>query len=380
MRPDNDLPKTENEDYGLFEEYRHQNDPDKRERSYAWHTAIGLQAVDGLKTSDYLKETAVKNIEGEITLDEAQTLIESYYKTDRKTKEPRTEEADKVSSRMTRIIAEKGFTFSSAQILSIHRRLFDGIYKHAGKIRDYNITKQEWVLDGDTVTYGGATELRAALEYDLSQEREFDYTGLSMDEIIRHLARFISRLWQIHIFGEGNTRTTAVFFIKYLQSLGFDVTNDIFAKNAWYFRNAMVRANYNNLQKGVHETTEYLELFLRNLLLGEENVLQNRTMHISGNLQKQYIEPQKQYIGDEKQYIDKMAAAGLTKKTAMNAMKLFSAFGFETIFSRSDVTPILEITTTPASALLKKLADCGITEAVSGLGKGKYRFNPWYFK
>ena len=213
-----------------FEEYQRESDPSKRERSYAWHTAIGLQAVDGLETSDYLKETAVKNIEGEITLGEAQALIESYYKTDRKKEEPRTEEADKVSSRIAGIIAEKGFTFSVAQYLSIHHRLFEGIYKHAGKIRDYNITKKEWVLDGDTVTYGGATELRATLEYDISQEKAFDYSGLSMDEVIRHLARFISRLWQIHVFGEGNTRTTAVFFIKYLQSLGFNVTNGIFAK------------------------------------------------------------------------------------------------------------------------------------------------------
>jgi len=363
-----------------FEEYQRESDPTKRERSYAWHTAIGLQAVDGLETSAYLKETAVKNIEGEITISEAQALIESYYKTDRKKDEPRTEEADKVSSRITAIIAEKGFTFSVAQYLSIHQRLFEGIYKHAGKIRDYNITKQEWVLDGDTVMYGGAAELRATLEYDISQEKSFVYDGLSMDEIIRHLASFISRLWQIHVFGEGNTRTTAVFFIKYLQSLGFDVTNDIFAKNSWYFRNAMVRANYNNLQKGIHETTEYLELFLRNLLLGEDNPLQNRTMHVSNTLKKQYIEPQKQYIGDEKQYIDKMIDAGLTRKTATNTMKLFSVFGFDKLFSRSDVAPILDITATPASTLLKKLAVLGITESVSGLGKGKYRFNPKFFK
>ena len=144
-----------------FEEYSHEADPSKLERSYAWHTAIGLQAVDGLKTSDYLKKTAIRNIEGEISLDEAQTLIESYYKADRRKEEPRTEEADKVSSRITKIIAEKGFTFSVAQYLSIHQQLFKGIYKNAGKIRDYNITKKEWVLDGDTVMYGSATELRA---------------------------------------------------------------------------------------------------------------------------------------------------------------------------------------------------------------------------
>ena len=362
-----------------FNEYSRVSDPTKRERSYAWHTAIGLQAVDGLETSDYLKNLAVKNIEGEITIEEVQALIESYYKTDRKNEDTRTEEADTVSMRITPIINEKGFTFSVAQYLSIHKRLFEGIYKQAGEIRDYNITKQEWVLDGDTVTYGGASELRATLEYDMSQEKAFDYTGISMDEIIKHFAVFISRLWQIHVFGEGNTRTTAVFFIKYLNSLGFNVTNDIFAENAWYFRNALVRANYTNLKKGVHETTEYLELFLRNLLLGEKNPLKNRTLHISCAA-KQFIEPQKQYIGDKKQYIDKLLSSGLTQKTATHAVKLFNEFGFESFFSRSDVVDIVGITVTPASALLKKLADLSITEAVSGMGKGKYRFNPDFFK
>lgn len=359
-----------------FEEYQHESNPSKRERSYAWHTAIGLQAVDGLETSEYLKETAVKNIEGEITLSEAQALIESYYKTDRKKEEPRTEEADKVSSRITGIIAEKGFTFSVAQYLSIHHRLFEGIYKHAGTIRDYNITKQEWVLDGDTVTYGGATELRATLEYDISQEKAFDYSGLSMDEVIRHLARFISRLWQIHVFGEGNTRTTAVFFIKYLQSLGFNVTNDIFARNAWYFRNAMVRANYNNLQKSVHETTEYLELFLRNLLLGEDNPLQNRAMHISGIIAKPDIQREKPDIEGQKPDIQKLLASRLSKKTASNAIELYNKFGIQTVFGRTEVIDVLGLSPSAASDLLKKLVSVGITESVSGLGKGKYRFFP----
>ena len=369
-----------------FEEYQRESDPSKRERSYAWHTAIGLQAVDGLETSDYLKETAVKNIEGEITLGEAQALIESYYKTDRKKEEPRTEEADKVSSRIAGIIAEKGFTFSVAQYLSIHHRLFEGIYKHAGKIRDYNITKKEWVLDGDTVTYGGATELRATLEYDISQEKAFDYSGLSMDEVIRHLARFISRLWQIHVFGEGNTRTTAVFFIKYLQSLGFNVTNGIFAKNAWYFRNAMVRANYNNLQKGVHETTEYLELFLKNLLLGEKNRLQNRTMHISGAL-KQDSEPVKQDFkvvkqdsAEIKQDFDKLTSAGISVRSTNNIIKLIKNFGYDIPFGRMDIARELEITKSPASEILNKLLSIEAIVSVIGAGKGKYKFNQNFFK
>lgn len=270
----------------IFEEYLREKEPQKKEKGYAWHTAIGLQAVDGLETSEYLLDTAQKNIEGEITFEEAGRLIHSYYKENVKhTDNNRTEEADKVSVRIAQLLSEKSFVLSPAQYVSIHARLFEGVYKHAGKIRDYNITKAEWVLDGDTVMYGGALDLRATLDYDISQEREFSYKDLSIEQVIKHLAKFVSRLWQIHIFSEGNTRATAVFFIKYLRTLGFDVTNDIFAQNAWYFRNALVRANYNNIQKGVHETTEFLELFLRNLILGENNELKNRNMHISCTLE-----------------------------------------------------------------------------------------------
>lgn len=271
-----------------FKEYLIESEPDKRNKGYAWHTAIGLQAVDGLTTSQYLLETAIKNIEGDISLDDAQELLNSYYIANPTTdSSDRTEEADKVSIRIARILSENAFSFTPNEYISIHKKLFNGIYKHAGKIRDYNITKKEWVLDGATVIYGSASELKATLEYDFSVEKDFSYKNMSLNEIIHHLAVFVSRLWQIHIFGEGNTRTTAVFFIKYLRSLGFNATNDIFAENAWYFRNSLVRANYNDLKNGIHETTEYLELFLRNLLLDEKNELHNRTMHISGILNQE---------------------------------------------------------------------------------------------
>ena len=264
----------------IFEEYSKEKEPAKYYKSYAWKTAIGLQQVDGLEPSEYLIKTAEQNINGDISFDDAHALISSYYKTS-KTKADRTEEADKVSVRIAQIISENSFVFSPVELMTIHKRLFEGIYSHAGRLRDYNITKDEWVLDGDTVTYGNAFNLRETLEYDFGVEKNFNYNGLSTEQIISHIARFISNLWQIHIFGEGNTRTTAVFLIKYLGKLGFNVTNDIFAENSWYFRNALVRANYNNRAKGVFETTKYLELFLRNLLLGEDNVLSNREMHVN---------------------------------------------------------------------------------------------------
>ncbi len=364
-----------------FKEYLRESEPDKAHKGYAWSIAIGLQAVDGLKPSKYLIDTAIKNIEGKITMKEAQNLIDSYYEERpvHLSDDERTEEADKVSLRIAEILSETAFSFSPNEYIAIHRKLFQGIYNHAGKIRDYNITKKEWVLDGATVMYGSASELRATLEYDFSQEKDFSYKSLSMDEIIHHLAVFISRLWQIHIFGEGNTRTTAVFFIKYLRTLGFAATNDIFAENAWYFRNALVRANYTNLQKGIHETTEYLELFLRNLLLNEQNELQNRNLHISGLLNKEKVDIQgvKVDIQDAKVDIESVLSAkgsDFTVKTTVHIHRLFEKFGFDGVFGRSAVMELLELKSSGASKLLSNLMQADIIEPVSGHGKGKYKF------
>ena len=350
-----------------FKEYLRESEPNKAHKGYAWSTAIGLQAVDGLKPSKYLIDTAIQNIEGKITMKEAQSLIDSYYEERpvHLSDDARTEEADKVSSRIAEILSESAFSFSPNEYISIHRKLFQGIYNHAGKIRDYNITKKEWVLDGATVVYGSASELRATLEYDFSQEKDFSYKGLSMDEILHHLAVFISRLWQIHIFGEGNTRTTAVFFIKYLRTLGFVATNDIFAENAWYFRNALVRANYTNLQKGIHETTEYLEVFLRNLLLNEKNELQNRNLHISGLLNNEKVDIES---------ILSVKGRDFSVKTTVHIHRIFEKFGFDEVFGRSAVMQLLELKSSGASKLLSNLVQADLIEPVFGHGKGKYKF------
>ena len=269
---------------GEFEEYLRSKEPGRAERAYLWRTAIGLQKVDGLTPSAYLVETARRNIEGEITIEESGRLIGEYYKVKKVRAEAaktRTDEAD-ISQHIAEILGEPTFTFSPAQLISIHGRLFSGIYKHAGKIRDYNITKNEWVLRGDTVQYASCFRLVETLAFDFGEEKKFSYASVGIDESIRHLAKFISGVWQIHPFGEGNTRTTAIFTIKYLRSLGFDVNNEVFAENAYYFRNALVRANYTNIPKGIEETTEYLERFFRNLLLGEENKLQSRFLLLGG--------------------------------------------------------------------------------------------------
>ncbi len=359
-----------------FEEYFKIGEPDKANKAYVWQTAVGLQDVDKLRPSEYLLSTARENIDGNISMDEARKRIDSYYEEAVHHTTEDTEEADKVSVHIAEILSDESFVFSQAQYISIHRRLFGGVYSHAGKLRDYNIKKKEWVLDGESVVYGGAFDLRETLEYDFRMEKEFSYADLTMSEIISHLAGFVSRLWQIHIFCEGNTRATAVFFIKYLRSMGFNVTNDVFAKNAWYFRNALVRANYRNVNMGVYEDMSFLELFLRNLLLGEKNELKNRYMHIrwdetTHSKDKRHIE---RHIPDENHILKRLEAEAVSSRTKTNILKLYDSFGKERIFGRGDVVDVLGITEKPASTLLGKMYKLKLTEKITGAGKGKYRF------
>ena len=400
-----------------FAEYIRHIDAEKKEKSYAWQTAIGLQDVDGLKPSHYLINTAIKNIEGEITIETAENWVSQYYQQNPISDDKdRTEEADKVAVRIARLLSEPAFSFNAQQYLSIHKYLFNDIFPHAGKIRTFNITKKEWVLNGDTISYGSTLELKETLEYDLAQERKFSYKGISIDEAIDHLAFFIARLWQIHVFEEGNTRTTAVFFIKYLKTLGFQVSNDNFAENSWYFRNALVRANYNNITEGIYETAKYLVLFIRNLLLNENHVLSNRQLHIhyANHLQnlkkqkqdieekkqdieekKQDIEEKKQDIGEEKQDIEEekqdieekkqdigeekqdkiiyFEASAFSEKTKRHVQTLYQCVK-DNVFSRADVIKYLSLTPSPASELLRKMLASGIIKKANGLGKGKYRF------
>lgn len=268
-----------------FEAYERLAEPHKRERASLWRTAIGLQDVDGLKVSDYLKEAAVKHIEGDITIDDVRHQLKSYYvnKTTHDNDDAEKEEADRVAANIAKLLSEQSFSFTALEFLNIHRHLFDGVFKHAGEIRPYDISKKEWVLQGDTVVYGRAADIMMALRYDIQQEKDFCYKGLTTDEIINHIVDFVTLLWQNHPFREGNTRTTAVFVIKYLRSIGFRANNDLFAENSWYFRNALVRANYRNPSKGVEPNKSFLVKFFRNLMLGEQHELKNRYMLIGYN-------------------------------------------------------------------------------------------------
>jgi len=265
-----------------LEEYIRQGEPDQAEKSEAWQIAIGLQQVDGLYTSAYLLDTAKEHIEGKITITEAQQRIHNYYeqRIDRKELEADTKEADVVSARIAQLLGEQSFQFSPIEWKMIHRRLFEGIYDHAGQFRTYNISKKEWVLNGNTVTYASWNTINETLEYDFKQEKAFSYEGLSMQDAVKHLAKFTSDIWQVHPFAEGNTRATAVFMIKYMRTFGLQVENEAFKTYSWYFRNALVRANYNDWKNGIYATPKYLEQFFSNLILGTEYTLKNRYLHI----------------------------------------------------------------------------------------------------
>ena len=262
--------------------YLKQGDSTRVRKTKIWEAAIGLQDVDGLKPSKYLLETAKKHIEGNIDIYEAKDRVDDYYRTqvNRKSSEDDSEEADKVAVRITELLSEDSFSFSPTELINIHKRLFEDIFEEAGIYRDYNFTKKEWVLNGDTVIYAPFETIKEYLEYDFEQERNFSYAGLNIIEVIKHICKFTSNIWQVHPFCEGNTRTTAVFMIKYIISLGFSVNEEVFAKNSWYYRNSLVRANYSNNEKNIIENTIFLERFYTNLLVDSEYNLKNEYTHI----------------------------------------------------------------------------------------------------
>ena len=367
-------------EFASFDEYLRQGEPSQKESAENWKTAIGLQAVDGLQPSAYLIDVAKRNIEGEITLDETRKLIDSYYqsKTVRTPKDEDEEEADKVSANIAKILASKTFAFNTNGYVSLHRRIFEGVLKHAGEIRLYDISKKEWVLEGDSVNYLNWEDLRRALDWDIEQEKNFQYKGLSDDEKIEHIAKFVSGIWQIHAFREGNTRTTAIFTIQYLRSLGYEVNNEMFAKYSWYFRNALVRANYRNINKDIEYSPIYLVRFFRNLLLGESWVLKNRYLHIDPTdewkVQPRLATPQVPHTPHQKvdrkggQKTEKVGRKG-GQKTKESILSLIASDPFVTT---NEMSKRLKINRSAISKHIKKLKEDHIIERIGPDKGGKW--------
>ena len=367
-------------EFASFDEYLRQGEPSQKESAENWKTAIGLQAVDGLQPSAYLIDVAKRNIEGEITLDETRKLIDSYYqsKTVRTPKDEDEEEADKVSANIAKILASKTFAFNTNGYVSLHRRIFEGVFKHAGEIRQYDISKKEWVLEGDSVNYLNWEDLRRALDWDIEQEKNFSYKGLTDDEKIEHIAKFISGIWQIHAFREGNTRTTAIFTIQYLRSLGYEVNNEMFAKHSWYFRNALVRANYRNIQKGIDYSPIYLVRFFRNLLLKDGWVLKNRYLHIrpSDDWKEQPRTGTPQVPHTLHQKVDRKGGQKTEKVGRKGGQKtkesILSLIASDPFVTTNEMSKRLEINRSAISKHIKKLKEDHIIERIGPDKGGKW--------
>ena len=376
---------------GFDQYYDEAVEPGMREKAYSWSTSIGLQEVDGLKPSAKLYETARRHIEGEITQEEARQIVDAYYETkEGHDQPPDVREADLVATRMIAVINSPTFTFSPAYLIALHGKIFEGVFSHAGKVREVELTKKEEVLNGDTVEYAPSFMIERTLDYDFDKEHKFDYKGITEDGFVRHFAAFIAGIWQIHPFREGNTRTTAIFAIKYLRSKGFDVTNDLFAKKSLYFRNALVRANYENTKLDVVKSPIYLEEFFKVLLYGEEIELRSRFLKIGFECgtkaadaiaeihRKSAIETEKSAIDREKSAIDALQmqfeALDVSQPTKNHLHKLLERFGVKDIFGRGDIAACVGVKYSNAGTLLEIMKAKDLVEPVSGHGKGKVRF------
>ncbi len=245
-----------------------------------WEIAIGLNKVDGLNPSPYLKELILESVNGESSYKEIEEKLHRYYENRdlSKREERNTRECDIVSTRIAELLEDGSFIFSPIYLKSIHRYLFDGVFEdsiknYAGVFRDYNISKKEEVLNGKSVVYGNYQDLMEYLKYDFEEEKNIDYTKLSPEKQVERISKFTSAIWQIHPFVEGNTRTTAVFIEKYLRTKGYDVNNDLFKENSVFFRNALVISNFSDINLKISPDFKYLHSFFSKLLINHDEKL-----------------------------------------------------------------------------------------------------------
>lgn len=245
-----------------------------------WDAAIGLQEVDSLKPSKYLKKLSEENVNGEKTIYEVEHELKEYYIEKEKINDINHNEleCDLVSTRIVQLLEDEKFKLSVDFLRYIHGYLFKDIYDFAGQFRKIDFSKHELILNNDSALYGDCKTLKESLEYDISLERVKNYKEMNIVEVINNITDFSSRIWQTHPFREGNTRTTAIFIIKYLISLGYQVDNTLFKDKSVYFRNALVRSNYFNNEKNVRDDNSYLIKFYENLLLGKNNNLQSKDL------------------------------------------------------------------------------------------------------
>lgn len=265
-----------------YQEVNYHSSP--KEKLAYWECAIGLNQVDHLTPSKYLLDLANAHIAGDITTEEIRTNLNNNYRSAKEINESEFE-CDIVSSRIVDLLEMSSFSLSVPTLLGIHKYLFQDIFSFAGEIRGMNITKDEDILDGATITYSNYYDILPRLEYDISTQKKVKFSKLTSDELVVNIAMFASNIWQNHPFREGNTRTTAIFMEQYLRSYGLPVNNDIFKEHSLYFRNCLVRANYNNWAKGIDAESKYLENFFSYVLGLSELKVENL------NLSSRLVQP-----------------------------------------------------------------------------------------
>mgnify|MGYP004526896273 FL=1 len=260
--------------------YIEENDLKNKEKQLDWDMAIGLQKVDNLKPSEYLESLLKENVSGEKTIYEVENELKQYYVEKEKKNEVNYNEleCDLVSTRIVQLLEENNFELSINYLKYIHRFLFQDVYEFAGEFRKVNFSKHEKILNNDSVAYGDYKTLEQSLDYDISLEKDKEYKVMNIVDVINNIADFTSRIWQIHPFREGNTRTTALFIEKYLISLGYNVNNIMFKDKSIYFRNALVRSNYFNNSLNIKQNNSFLIKFYENLLLGKNNNLHSKDL------------------------------------------------------------------------------------------------------
>ena len=245
-----------------------------------WDMAIGLQEVDNLKPSKYLEKLIQENITGKKTIYEVEKELKEYYTEKEKNNDINYNEfeCDLVSTRIVELLQEDSFELSIDYLKYVHKYLFQDVYEFAGEFRKIDFSKHERILNNDSVAYGDHKLLEQSLDYDITLEKNKNYKEMNIVDVINNITNFSSRIWQIHPFREGNTRTTALFIEKYLVSLGCNVDNTLFKDKSVYFRNALVRSNYFNNYLNIKEDNSFLIKFYENLLLGKNNNLHSKDL------------------------------------------------------------------------------------------------------
>ena len=254
--------------------------PNNYVKQHEWDMAIGLQEVDNLKPSKYLEKLLQENVTGKKTIYEVEKELKEYYVEKEKNNEVNHNEleCDLVSTRIVELLQENNFELSIDYLKYVHKYLFQDIYEFAGEFRKVDFSKHERILNNDSVAYGDYKLLEQSLDYDITLEKNKNYNEMNIVDVINNITDFSSRIWQIHPFREGNTRTTAIFIEKYLVSLGYNVDNTLFKDKSVYFRNALVRSNYFNNYLNIKEDNGFLIKFYENLLLGKNNNLHSRDL------------------------------------------------------------------------------------------------------